>query len=148
MGKLSNPHGRGNNIVNAQVNQSANTEYLKIAEKWSSILPNKDMTVLREIYHENAETWHNYDRKNMTMQELAALVEVVFSSFSKLAIKNIRRSAIEKGFVQQHDIVGTHINGQSLNFSGCIVVTVEAGKISRLEEYIDPAPVFALLSPH
>lgn len=131
--------------MHTQANQSANAEYQEVAEKWCSLLANKDSAILREIYHENAETWHNYDRKNMTMQEITELVGVIFSTFKEMSFQNIQRSFIENGFVQRHDIVGTHVNGAPLNIAACVFVTVKDGKISRLEEYIDPAPLLAVL---
>lgn len=127
---------------------SNNSEYQEIAEKWSSLLPNKDAEIISEIYHEDAETWHNYDRKNMSMEEISELVQVIFRSFENIGFTNIKRSITETGFVQQHDIVGTHVNGATLNVAACVVVTINDGKISRLEEYIDPAPVFSVLSPN
>lgn len=130
--------------MNTQVNLPA--EHLELAEKMSSFAADKNIAVVREIYHDNAEIWHNYDNKNLTVQEVVELVEVIFSSFSELAFKNIRRFALKNGFMQQHEIVGTHINGKSLNVPACVIVTVKADKISRLEEYIDPAPLFAMLS--
>jgi ketosteroid isomerase-like protein len=121
-------------------------EHAELASKLGAFLAARDAALLREIYHDDAEIWHNHDNKSMTVQEVAELVEVVFSSFSELASTNIRVCGTEKGFVQQQDVVGTHINGGSLNFPACQIVTVQAGKISRLEEYFDPAPLSALLS--
>jgi hypothetical protein len=93
----------------------AETEHRELAEKLGSFLASKDASLLHEIYHDDAQIWHNYDDKNMTVQEIVELVESVFSSFSELASENIWRSVTDKGFVQQHDIVGTHVNGGSLN---------------------------------
>jgi ketosteroid isomerase-like protein len=121
-------------------------EHADIANKLGAFLSKKDATLLGEIYHQDAEIWHNHDNKSMTVQEVAELVGVVFSSFSELASTNIRLSATETGFVLQQDVVGTHVDGGSVNFPACQIVTVEAGKISRLEEYFDPAPLSALLS--
>lgn len=121
-------------------------EHAELAEKLGSFLSRKDPALLGEIYHDDAEIWHNHDNKSMTVQEVAGLVEVVFASFSELASKNVRLWATDTGFVQQQDVVGTHISGSSLNFPACQIATVKAGKISRLEEYVDPAPLSALLS--
>ena len=134
--------------MNTQVNQSVNAEYQEVAEKWCSILTKRDAAILSEIFYEDAEVWHSYDQKTMTMQEITEAVDVVFSAFKEMGLKNIQRSFIENGFVQRHNIVGTHVNGAPLNVAACVFVTVKDGKISRLEEYIDPAPLLAILSPN
>ena len=133
--------------MNTHVNLSDNTEHLAIAEKLSSAYVNKDIAALREIYHENAEIWYNFDDLSQPLEENFKRLDVFLGAFNEMAFKNIRRFATEKGFVQQHDLAGTHMNGESLNnCPACFIATVEAGKVTRLEEYIDPTPIFTWLS--
>jgi ketosteroid isomerase-like protein len=125
-----------------------NIEYFEIAEKVSTAFSNKDIAALRELYHDNAVVWHNYDGENLAMEEALERVAAVFSSFDEVGVKNVRHHSIEGGYVQQHDYVFTHINGESLTIPCCQVVTVEAGKISRTEAYRDRSALNAAPSPH
>ncbi len=125
---------------------SLSPENLEIAEKASTAFSNKDASAIFEVYHDTAEIWHNYDNKTLTVQEAKERVESVSNSFKEMAFTNVRRFATEKGYVQQHDYAFTHVNGESLSFPGCQIVTVEDGKISRTEAYLDRAPLNAMLS--
>jgi ketosteroid isomerase-like protein len=132
--------------VGIEVCSPVSTENLEIAEKVGTAFANKDISALFEAYHDNAEIWHNYDDKTLTVQEAMERVEGVSNSFKEMAFTNVRRFATENGYVQQHDYTFTHVNGESLSFPGCQIVTVEAGKISRTEAYLDRAPLNAMLS--
>jgi ketosteroid isomerase-like protein len=114
-----------------------NIEHLEIAEKVSSAFSNKDILALRELYHDDAEVWHNYDGESLAMQDALDRVATVFNSFDEVGVKNVRRHSIDGGYVQQHDYVFTDANGDSLSIPCCQVVTIVAGKITRTEAYRD-----------
>lgn len=132
--------------MNVQLTDSAVAEYQDVADKWSAMIANRDVAILSELFYDDAEIWHSSDQKNMNMQDITQAVGGVFSVFKELGLKNINRSFLEEGFVQRHVIVGTHVSGAELNLAACVFVTVKNGRISRLEEYIDPSPLAAILS--
>jgi ketosteroid isomerase-like protein len=41
--------------------------------------------------------------------------------------------------VQQHVLTGKRKTGEAFSMPACLVVQVKDGRISRLEEYLDPA---------
>jgi len=53
---------------------------------------------------------------------------------------DVRRQRTEHGFVQQHVLRATTPSGAELSVPACIVVTIRDGKVTRLDEYIDPTP--------
>jgi ketosteroid isomerase-like protein len=116
-------------------------EHLEIAEKVGVAFSNKDVVALRKLYHDDAEIWHNYDGKSLPMTEALERAAVVFTSFDEVSLMNVRRHSIENGFVQQHDYVFANNGGEPLSIPVCQVVTVKAGKISRVEAYRDGAAV-------
>ena len=133
--------------MNTQVNLMNQADHLEVAEKLSLAYTNRDITALREVYHEGAEIWHNFDDLSQGLEENFVRLKAFLDVFSNMTFKNIRRFATEKGFVQQHDLAGTHINGEPLNSCpACFVVTVEAGKVTRLDEYLDLTPIAAWLA--
>lgn len=120
-------------------------ELLEIAEKVSSAFSNKDIASLGEPYHDNAEVWHNYDGKSLSIQQAFERVVGVFNAFDQVGLRNVRLQQIETGYVQQHDYVFTR-DGETLAIPACQIVTVEDGKIRRTEAYLDRAPLNAKLS--
>jgi len=56
----------------------------------------------------------------------------------------IRRTVVADGYWQQHVLRATTANGD-LNMPAALRVYVRDGKITRLEEYLDPAPFSAAI---
>ena len=63
-----------------------------------------------------------------------------------LQYTQVRRSATADGFVQQHVLVATNRAGQRIEVPACIVIVIEDGKITRLDEYLDSASVAAIMA--
>jgi ketosteroid isomerase-like protein len=51
----------------------------------------------------------------------------------------LRREILPDGWVQQHVVEGTLPNGVEVSMHACCLVTMRDGRISRIEEYLDPA---------
>ena len=62
-----------------------------------------------------------------------------------LRYDDIRRHAIDVGYVQQHLLRGTAPDGTELEIPACLVVTVHDDKITHIAEYLDSAHVRALM---
>ena len=54
-----------------------------------------------------------------------------------LRMEGVRRRGVPGGFVEQHVLIGTMPDGDILRVVGCFLGTVEHGRITRLEEYVD-----------
>jgi ketosteroid isomerase-like protein len=53
----------------------------------------------------------------------------------------VRRVAIEGGVVQQHVLHGTTETGNEFSMPACLVLRVDGGRITHIDEYLDPAPI-------
>ncbi len=54
--------------------------------------------------------------------------------------------ALKDGFLQQHVLEATLPDGTAWKISACVVVKMENGLITRLDEYLDSAEAKALRS--
>ena len=61
-----------------------------------------------------------------------------------LRMEAVRRRGIAGGFVEQHVLTGTMPDGATLRVAGCFIGSVEQGRITRLEEYVDGTQAGAL----
>ena len=50
------------------------------------------------------------------------------------------------GFVQRSRVTGKLASGEALTVPLCLVIYVEDGRIVRLYEYLDPAPIMPVLA--
>ena len=96
---------------------------------------------LRQLQIEWDKFFGGAERKPPT--DLRTKVEALIRSY---AYTEIRRSATDDGFVQQHVLVATNRAGQRVEVPACIVVRIADGHITRLDEYIDSANVAQIMA--
>jgi ketosteroid isomerase-like protein len=52
---------------------------------------------------------------------------------------------LESGALQQHVLHGTTTNGKEFAMPACLIVAVDGAHITRIDEYLDPAPITAAM---
>ena len=56
----------------------------------------------------------------------------------------VRRERLDDGFLQQHVLRGLTRTGEPFAMPACMIVRCAAGRITRIEEYLDPAQAAVL----
>ena len=57
---------------------------------------------------------------------------------------HIRRVTGDHTVVEEHHVISTTPDGRDIDLAACVVLRVNAdGLITRLDEYVDPTPIFA-----
>src|SRR5580693_6187187 len=113
-----------------------NEPALKIADKLFRAIENGDVDAIRQIYTAETKIWHNNDNIAQSVEQNLAVLKWVITNIKGLKYTEVRRQATPSGFVQQHVLRG-RFKDQELALPACIVATVEGGKITRLDEYLD-----------
>ena len=121
------------------------SEHLDLAERFFKAIEAADIDAVKEIYAPDAEIWHNTDGLTQTRDDNARTLNWVTTNLQGMAYTQIRRSATDEGFVQQHVLVATNRAGRRVEVPACIVVTIADGHITRLDEYLDSANVAQIM---
>ena len=104
-----------------------------------------DVDAIAELYDPAVEVWHNTDGvaedRDANLRTLGWVVE----NLTDRRYEEIRRHPVPGGFVQQHVLRVTTASGRRVAVPACMVVAVEGGRITRIEEYLDSAHVAALV---
>lgn len=119
-------------------------ETLELADRFFTAIPKGDAAALRQLYAPDAVIWHNFDQKSQSVEENLRVLAWIGANVKSLRYEEIRRIATPDGWVQQHVLRGIAPNGQPLEVPACIVFRVRAGRVARVEEYLDTAQVAAL----
>lgn len=115
------------------------TDALAVAERFFTAIENGDIEAARAIYAPDAIIWHNFDRKEQTVEENLRILGWMSRNLTNKRYAVERRVAIPGGFLQQH-VLHAETPGGRFEMPACIVVLVNAdGRIGRLEEYLDSA---------
>ena len=118
----------------------------RVAEKYAAAIDAGDDEATRECYAPGARIWHNSDGKEQTVDENLALGRWLRRRIPDVAFTELRNIDTETGFVRLCIMRGTGPSGNRFELPSCIVGFVGPdGRIERIEEYIDPAPLTAAL---
>lgn len=120
------------------------SDVIALAERFFKAIEDGDVETVRSIYAPDAVIWHNSDPpgERATGQSAAENLEVIANlpqRITNLKYEVFQREATQSGFVQQHVLRGTMLNGEPFVLPACIICYVENGRITRLDEYFDPS---------
>jgi hypothetical protein len=114
----------------------------EVADRWLAAVEALDGEAILELYAANATIWHNFDGKSQTPTENLRTLTWMQSTFGELRYEEVRRCILPDGFVQQHVMRGTGPRAD-LELPAMLRATVDQGRLTRLEEYLDPAAIQA-----
>lgn len=122
-------------------------EVLALAERFVVAIETVDIETLKSVcYAPDAEIWHNFDQVNQTVEQNLKVLGWMARVLPQRRYEILRRVVIPGGYLQQHVLRGKRPNGEDFAMPACLVVMVKDGRITRLEEYLDPAQAAVLAS--
>ncbi|MEQ9450215.1 MAG: nuclear transport factor 2 family protein [Pseudomonadales bacterium] len=118
------------------------SEAFKVGDRFFSAIEAGDMQTLRDIYHPDVVVWHNTDglekrEQGQSREDNVALLTMLTARISDWKYDIWYREVTESGLVQQHTLRGKLPNGELFAIPVCIVLQIEDGRITRLDEYMD-----------
>ena len=116
----------------------------RLATELLAAITTTDVDALRKLYAEDVVIWHNFDQVEQTLEENLKVMFWMGKRLSGMEYGDIHRQPTPTGYVQQHILRGTAPDGTKLEMPACLVVTIEGERITRLDEYLDPAGAAAL----
>jgi ketosteroid isomerase-like protein len=119
---------------------------LGLARRFFEAVARGDLDTVRACYAPHAEIWTAQDPVERTPEKNLAVLAWVKANVRDFRYEDVRCQATATGFVEQHTTCGTLPSGAAFRFPACLVVRVEDGRITRLEEYFDTAPLAAAMS--
>jgi ketosteroid isomerase-like protein len=96
-----------------------------------------DLAELEAVCAPESVLWINVTEQERPLSASLPGFARLRSTVPDLRIEAVRRRGLPGGFVEQHVLTGTMPDGETLRVVGCFIGTVEDGRITRLEEYVD-----------
>lgn len=119
-------------------------EILAFAKKFVDAIQAGDVPTVRDCYAPDAKLWHNTDNIEQTVDQNMKVLGWFINNLPDRNYRVLRREALSDGFLQQHVLEATLPDGSLFKMSACVVVRVENGVITRLDEYLDSAEASVL----
>jgi len=121
-------------------------QYLDFAERFVGAIQSGDTETVRACYAPGAKLWHNSDGIEQTVDQNMKVLDWFIRTLPDRNYRVLRREALHDGFLQQHVLEATLPDGTKWAMDACVVVRIENGLITRLDEYLDSAKSGALRS--
>ena len=109
-----------------------------LAQRFLAAILNGDVDAVLAIYADDATIWHNFDNVDQTPAENARTMKFLIRTLTNMRYEEIRRNVLPDGYVQQHVLRATGPKGE-LNMPAMLRAYTAGGRVTRLEEYLDPA---------
>lgn len=119
-------------------------QYLDFAERFVGAIQTGDTATVRACYAPDAKLWHNTDGIEQTVDQNMKVLDWFIRTLPDRNYRVVRREALKDGFLQQHVLEATLPDGTKWAMDACVVVRIENGLITRLDEYLDSAQGAAL----
>ena len=119
-------------------------DYIAFARKFVGAIQSGDTDTVRACYHPDAKLWHNNDGIEQTVDQNMKVLDWFIRALPDRNYRVTRLEALPDGFMQQHVLEATLPDGTKWAMDACVVVRMENGVITRLDEYLDSAKSSAL----
>ncbi|HEY3725425.1 MAG TPA: nuclear transport factor 2 family protein [Acidimicrobiia bacterium] len=105
-----------------------------------------DLAAVRSVYAPDVIVWGGFDDRERDVDSSLGVLEWLLSVTTSRRYDIVRRIEIDGGVLQQHVLHATTHAGKTFSMPACLVIRVERGLITRVDEYLDPAPVTAAVT--
>jgi len=112
-------------------------ETLEFAERFVNAIQTGDVPAVRACYAPGAKIWHNTDDIEQTVDDNIKVLDWFIATLPDRNYRVLRREALKDGFLQQHVLEATLPDGVKWKMYACVVIKMENGLITRLDEYLD-----------
>ena len=119
-------------------------QYVDFARVFVGAIQSGDAETVRACYAPNAEIWHNNDGKVQTVDQNMKVLGWFMRVLKDRNYRVTRLVALPDGFLQQHVLEATLPDGTPWKLDACVIVKMENGLITRLDEYLDSGQTAAL----
>lgn len=110
-------------------------------------IENADPEALNKLYTETAVLWTNMSQRTTKARQVASLLPMMAKGLPARRYTNRRMQPCDGGFIHRHTIESVRPDGSIASVECCAIVLVEAGKVSRIDEYLDSRQLKAVMAP-
>jgi ketosteroid isomerase-like protein len=119
---------------------------LELVDRLIRAIEAGDLAAVRSVYAPDVVVWACFDDRERNVDSSLGVLEWLLGVTTERQYEIVRRVAIDGGVLQQHVLHATTRSGSTFSMPACLVIRVDGDHITRVDEYLDPAPVTAALA--
>lgn len=113
----------------------------EVVAAFFAALRSGDIEAVREIYAPDIVLRHDHDRVEQDLEQSLKLLKGFRRTVSDVRYEIIRQADTGDGVLQQHILRGRLRDGRRIAIPAAICPQVRDGRITRIEEHLDPSPL-------
>jgi ketosteroid isomerase-like protein len=117
-----------------------------VANRLFDAIERGDYAAIESLWADDVKVWHTGDGCDNDRARALKVIRWFIRNTTKRSYEILDRRFFDGGFVQQHVLRAHRSDGTSIEMRVCIVIRVDDGLITRIDEYFDPADMAPLLN--
>jgi hypothetical protein len=118
---------------------------LEVVDRLIRGIETGDLDLARSVYGPEAVVWTCFDERERDVDGSMKVLEWLVGATTERRYEISRRSEIGGGVLQQHVLHATTPTGRTFSMAACLVIAVDNGYVTRIDEYLDPKPVIGAI---
>jgi ketosteroid isomerase-like protein len=120
--------------------EAGNQATLDLAKSLLDSVERGDVETMVTFFAPGATIWHNFDELDVTVEQTAGFMQAILTKVTGVRYEERRCSVTQTGFVHQHLFTAQrNDDGFRVRIPACMLASIEDGRITRIEEYMDSA---------
>lgn len=116
-----------------------------VADRLFGAIESGDYEAVERLWADDVTVWHSGDAHENDRVRALKVIRWFIGTTTQRSYEILDRQFFDGGFVQQHVLQADGTNGSSIALRVCIVIKVDDGLITRIDEYFDPSDMVPLL---
>jgi ketosteroid isomerase-like protein len=112
-------------------------EFNSVIQKFLGAIEAGNERVIREVYSDNLQIWHNFTNARMSKEPGIALLMGLYRNGVRLRYVFEEQLVTGNRGVRRHRVEATRPDGQQFHIHVAMFATIDNGQIVRLDEYVD-----------
>ncbi|WP_242453711.1 nuclear transport factor 2 family protein [Mycolicibacterium sp. P9-64] len=120
--------------------------YQDVADRLFGAIERGEYDTVADMWADDVTVWHTGDSQDNDRIRALKVIRWFMNATSTRSYEILDRRFFDGGFVQQHVLRASQSDATSIEMRVCIVIKVDVeGRITRVDEYFDPADMTPLL---
>ncbi len=115
-----------------------------LAARFVRAIEEHDSDEIERLYAPGAVVWHCHDRREQTAEESVAVYRAGLPALGQVTIAVLNCWPINGGCIQQQELRAVSPGRHDILLPMMVRYACEGGRITRIDEYFDPAPLAVL----
>lgn len=119
---------------------------LDLAKRLFDAIEAGDGNAVKALYAPGATLWTNVNQRQMRAADVASFLPALAKRMPDRRYADRVVTPFAGGFIHRHRLTGTRGDGARVAVECCVIVSVEDGLATRIEEYLDGRQLEAVMA--